>query len=140
MEMIRKLWAKYYEIITYVIVGVLTTAVDYMIYYPMFYFIGISSLCKLVSMSVAIVASFVANKIFVFKKKDWSFNVVAKEFVAFVSTRLASGFLEMGILYVTVDLLSFSGYIMPLVTGVLVTVLNFVTTKYIAFRNSKKNS
>ena len=66
MEMIRKLWDKYYEIITYVIVGVLTTAVDYMIYYPMFYFLGISALCKLVSMSVAIVASFVANKIFVF--------------------------------------------------------------------------
>ena len=70
MEMIRSLWKKYYEIITYVIVGVLTTAVDYLIYYPMFYFVGISALCKLVSMSVAIVSSFVANKIFVFKSQN----------------------------------------------------------------------
>ena len=140
MEMIRSLWKKYYEIITYVIVGVLTTAVDYLIYYPMFYFVGISALCKLVSMSVAIVSSFVANKIFVFKKNDWAFKVVAKEFIAFVSTRFASGFLEMAILYVTVDLLGFSGYIMPLITGVLVTALNFVSTKYIAFRKNKKSS
>lgn len=140
MDMLRKLWDKYYEIITYVIVGVLTTAADYLVYYPMFYFVGVSSLCKLVSMSVAIIFSFLANKKFVFKKNDWSLKVVAQEFAGFVSTRLASGFLEMGILYVTVDVLGFSGYIMPLITGVLVTVLNFLTTKYIAFRKTKKNS
>ena len=57
MDMLRKLWDKYYEIITYVIVGVLTTAADYLVYYPMFYFVGVSALCKLVSMSVAIIFS-----------------------------------------------------------------------------------
>lgn len=140
MDILRKLWDKYYEIITYMIVGVLTTAADFLVYYPLFYFVGISALCKMVSMSVAIIFSFLANKKFVFKKNDWSLKTVAREFTGFVSTRLASGFLEMGILYVTVDLLKFNGYIMPLITGVLVTVLNFITTKYIAFRKTKKNS
>lgn len=134
MKRLSELWQRYYEYIMYVIVGVLTTFVDFGIYYPMFYFVGMSALCKLVSITVSILCSFVANKILVFKEKDWSIKTVLREFAGFVSTRLASGLLEMGILYMTVDLYGFNGYVMPLVTGVLVTVINFITTKYVAFR------
>ena len=140
MKKLSELWRKYYECITYVIVGVLTTGVDFGIYYPLFYFLGLSALCKLVSVTVSILCSFVGNKLFVFKKRDWSFKTVLREFIGFVSTRLASCLLEMGILYVTVDLYGFNGYIMPLITGVLVTIINFITTKYVAFRNKKENS
>ena len=138
MDKLRKLWNKHYELITYVIAGVLTTLVDYLVYCTVFYFTGFAALSKAISWTFAVVFSFFANKIFVFKRNNWTAKVVLQELLRFASSRLGSVLVEMAVLHITVELLSLNGYMMPIITGIFVAVTNFVTTKYIAFR--KKNS
>ena len=47
---------------------------------------------------------------------------------------MASGALETGIIFVTVDCLLWNGNIMKLITSVLVVILNYVASKLLVFR------
>ena len=69
------------------------------------------------------------------KSHDWSLKTVLPELAAFVGCRVGSGLLETGIIFITVDLLSWNGNLMKLVTSVLVVILNYIGSKLLVFRN-----
>ena len=132
---IRSLLEKYWDIITYLIFGVLTTVVNYMVYLPAYNLLGLSaSVSNVLSWAVAVAFAYLTNKPFVFKSHDWSKETVIPELTKFISCRLASGAMETVILLVTVDLLGWNGNIWKLLTQVLVVILNYVFSKLIVFR------
>ena len=83
---------------------------------------------------VAVAFAYLTNKPFVFKSHDWSSKTVIPELTKFVGSRVASGALETGIIFVTVDLLAWNGNVMKLVTSVLVVIMNYVASKLLVFR------
>ena len=126
---------KYYDILAYLFFGVLTTAVNYIVYLPCYNLLHISAAASNVIAWVAAVAfAYLTNKPFVFKSHDWSAKTVVPELTKFVGSRVLSGALETAIIFVTVDLLCWNGNIMKLVTSVLVVVLNYVASKLLVFR------
>jgi len=132
---IRSLVEKYWDIITYLIFGVLTTVVNYMVYLPAYNLLGLSaSVSNVLSWAVAVAFAYLTNKPFVFKSHDWSRATVIPELTKFVSCRIASGAMETVILLITVDLLGWNGNIWKLLTQVLVVILNYVFSKLIVFR------
>ena len=135
IQKIRSLLEKYWDIITYLIFGVLTTVVNYMVYLPAYNLLGLSaSVSNVLSWIVAVAFAFLTNKPFVFKSHDWSKKTVIPELTKFVSCRLASGAMETVILLVAVDMLGWNGNIWKLLTQVLVVILNYVFSKLIVFR------
>ena len=135
MNKIRMLIRKYYDILAYLFFGVLTTAVNYIVYLPCYNLLHISAAASNVIAWVAAVAfAYLTNKPFVFKSHDWSAKTVIPELTKFVGSRVLSGALETAIIFVTVDLLCWNGNIMKLVTSVLVVVLNYVASKLLVFR------
>ena len=84
----------------------------------------------------AVVFAYLTNKPFVFGSHDWSAKTVIPEFGKFVGGRVASGLMETVIIFLTVDLLHWDGNIMKLVTSVLVVILNYITSKFFAFRKT----
>ena len=135
LQKIRALVVKYWDILSYLIFGVLTTVVNYAVYLPIYNLLGLSAAVSNVIAWVAAVAfAFLTNKPFVFKSHDWSAKTVIPELTKFVSCRIASGAMETVILLLTVDLLGWNGNIWKLMTQVLVVILNYVTSKLVVFR------
>ena len=135
LNQFRSLWEKYRSILIYIIFGVLTTAVNYLIYIPCLNLLGMSaSVSNVIAWCVAVLFAFLTNKPFVFESKDWSAKTVVPEFTKFVGTRVASGLVETLILLVTVDLLGWNGNIWKLVTNVIVVILNYIGSKLLVFR------
>lgn len=135
LKKIRALVEKYWDILTYLFFGVLTTVVNYVIYLPVYNILGLSAaVSNTTAWVVAVAFAYLTNKPFVFKSHDWSAKTVIPELTKFVSCRVTSGLAETVILLLTVDLLGWNGNIWKLVTSVLVVVLNYIASKLIVFK------
>ena len=134
-EKIAALYRKHRDILLYLFFGGLTTVVNYLVYIPCMYWLGLSgALSNVIAWVVAVAFAFVTNKPFVFHSHDWSAKVVWPELGKFVSARLVSGGIETAIIFVTVDLLHWNAAIMKLIVSVLVVILNYIGSKLLVFR------
>lgn len=132
---LRDLAARYDDILTYLIFGVLTTVVNYLVYLPCYNLLGLSaSVSNVIAWVAAVAFAYLTNKPFVFRSHDWSAKTVIPELTKFVGTRLGSGALETLILFGSVDLLAWNGNVWKLVTSVLVVILNYIGSKLLVFR------
>lgn len=135
MQKLLNLIKKYREILVYLIFGVLTTLVNYLVYLPCYNLLGIrASVSNAIAWVVAVAFAFVTNKPFVFQSHDWSGKTLVPELLKFIGTRLGSGGAETVILLVTVDILGMNGNLWKLLTSVIVVALNYVGSKLLVFR------
>lgn len=135
MEKLKALFFKYYDVITYLIFGVLTTVVNYLVYLPCYNLWGLSaSQSNLIAWVVAVAFAFLTNKPFVFRSHDWSPKVVIPELISFVGTRIGSGGLETLLIFLAVDLAGMNGNVWKLITSVIVVILNYIGSKLLVFR------
>lgn len=151
------------EIITYIIFGVLTTAVNLVTFY-IFKKIFIS-ICwegvfnkllgsagwdkalellgsgtdyldaTVIAWTVAVIFAFVTNKLIVFESKSWKPAVAGKEFVGFIGARLFSLLVELVFMFVMVTLLKWNDFVAKLIVQVIVVILNYVFSKLLIFKN-----
>lgn len=135
IDKIRDLTAKYWDVLIYLVFGVLTTVVNYLIYLPVYNLIGLSAaVSNAIAWVVAVAFAYLTNKPFVFKSHDWSAKTVIPELTKFVSCRVASGVMETVILFLTVDIMQWNGNIWKLITSVLVVILNYFASKLLVFK------
>lgn len=135
IQMMKKLLVKYWDVITYLVFGVLTTVVNYIVYLPVYNLLGLSAaVSNAIAWVVAVAFAYLTNKPFVFKSHDWSAKTVIPELTKFVSCRVASGVMETLILLVTVDILMWDGNIWKVLTSVLVVILNYFGSKLLVFK------
>lgn len=138
MDKIIALVRKHWDIVSYLIFGVLTTVVNYIVYLPCYNLLHFSaSLSNVIAWVAAVAFAYLTNKPFVFHSHDWSVSTVIPELTRFVGTRIGSGLLETLIIFVTVDLLTLDGNIMKLATSVLVVIINYVGSKLFVFIKKK---
>lgn len=132
---LRALIEKYWDILSYLFFGGLTTVFNYLVYFPCYYWLGMSAtVSNVIAWIVAVVFAYVTNKPFVFRSHDWRWKTVAPELAKFVGCRIGSGLLETAIIFLTVDLLSWNGILWKIITSVLVVLLNYVASKLLVFR------
>lgn len=135
MGKLRVLIRKYYDILAYLFFGVLTTLVNYIVYLPCYNLLHWgAAVSNVVAWVAAVAFAYLTNKPFVFKSHDWSAETVVPELTKFVGSRILSGAFETAFIFVTVDLLSFNGNVMKLITSVLVVVLNYIASKLLVFK------
>lgn len=124
------------DILIYIIFGVLTTLVNYAVYFPLYNFAYLSAtLCNVIAWCVSVMFAFLTNKPFVFGSHNWTLSVVLPEFLKFTGCRVLSGVLESVIVLVTVDILNMDGNVWKIITGILVIILNYIGSKFLVFRN-----
>ena len=131
----KALIRKYWDVLAYLVFGVLTTVVNYLVYLPLLNILHLSAaFSNILAWTAAVAFAYLTNKPFVFKSHDWSKEVVWPELVKFVGCRIGSGLLETAFLFLTVDLLLCNGNVMKLITSVLVVILNYFGSKLLVFR------
>lgn len=135
MKKLRAWIKNHYDIWLYLVFGVLTTAVNYVVYLPCYNWLNLSAaVSNVLAWAVAVAFAYVTNKPFVFRSHDWSAKTVVPELAKFVGSRVASGALETTVIFVTVDCLNWNGNLMKLITSILVVILNYVASKLLVFR------
>lgn len=138
MEFLKRLWKKNEEIIMYVIVGGCTTLVSLVSYYIFAKFLGLHyQAANVISWIFAVAFAYVTNKKYVFKSAYKGVEKTLKEAAGFVSSRLASLFIELICMYIGVRLLQIDDGIMKLIDQVIVFVLNYVFSKFLVFRKQE---
>lgn len=139
-ERIRTFVKKHRQIIVYLLIGVLTTIVNFATYLPLLWWAKLPAfLSNAIAWLIVILFAYVTNKLFVFESKDWSAKVALPEFLKFVGCRVASGIFETAFLALTIDLpqlgdLKWYSLIMKLIACIGVVILNYVGSKLLVFR------
>ena len=127
------------EGIAYLIFGVLTTVVDYVISNILFYQCGMSSIpAQSIAWVAAVLFAFVTNKWWVFGSHTLVLSEVWRELVSFVLCRIATFVFNLAALAVMVDWLKIEFFISKLVISVVVVILNYVFSKLVIFKGKKE--
>lgn len=139
MEKIKELWKKYEEIIRYIIVGGMTTVVSWGTYAVCKFFMDVDNafwmqVAVIMRWVAGVAFAYVTNRIFVFKSKNGS---VLKEIVKFTSSRVVTLFMDMFIMWLLPGVLGMNDWISTFISAVLVTVTNYIFSKFLVFRKKK---
>ena len=120
-----------YEFISYLVVGVLTTLVNYVFTWISKDLIGMHIVpANTIAFIISVTFAYFANKIFVFDSPSWKIGVIWKEFTSFVVSRLLAWVIETLILEVTVDLLHWPWLLMKVLTSIFVVIVNYFTSRF----------
>ena len=135
MELLKKMLIKYRSLIAYGVFGVLTTLVNIVTYHLSYYRFGLNNtFSNIIAWVLAVAFAYFTNKIWVFESKSWKWSVLKREVPAFVSCRLATGILDIVIMYICVDLMQWHAMLMKILSNILVIVLNYVFSKLVIFK------
>ena len=140
IEKIKALILKYQDMILYVFFGALATLVNTASYYLCYNIIGISNVPSvIIAWLLAVVFAFFTNKLWVFKSKSFAPDVLKHEIPTFFGARLLTGLLDLGIMYLAVDVLHGNGTVWKLISNILVIILNYVASKLIIFKKKDES-
>lgn len=138
------------EVLTYLLFGVLTTAVNYLVFWVFIHFGGadLVLIANALAFVVSVIFAYVTNKLFVFQSKSWAWQILKQEVIAFVGARILSfGLEELGLFLCThvLDvgrwtLLGLNGLMVAkILLSFLVVVLNYIISKFLVFRNKNND-
>ncbi len=137
---ILDLLKKYREQVAYLFFGGLTTLISWGLFSGLFYFVFGETrnlLCNVISEAVAITFAYVTNKIFVFQSKTNTFSAFILELLSFYGMRILSTFVNLGAMYLLVDLLSFEAWICKIAVNFVIIILNYLFSKLFIFKKAE---
>lgn len=138
---------KHKEIVLYIVFGLLTTLVNYIVYYPLVNLPGMAEnvgwwtlVVNVIAWIAAVTFAYVTNKFFVFESKDKSKKTVLREVLSFFGARLASLGIEELILLIFVTLLHLNENAVKLIASIGTVIINYFFSKFIIFRKKTKST
>ncbi|MBE6551679.1 MAG: GtrA family protein [Ruminococcaceae bacterium] len=120
----------------YLVFGALTTIVSYVTYAvaTRIFQIGIIP-ADIISWVCSVAFAFVTNKLYVFKSTSNSIKNVTKEAVSFVTARLLSLGMEVGMIYVMIlPVIGINDLVAKLIANIAVIIANYFLSKLIIFK------
>ena len=140
------------EVLSYLLFGALTTLVSLVTFWlpdKLFSAIGYMGVvhyvtgspkdyaymeANVISWICAVAFAFVTNKLFVFESKEWTKGLVLRELASFVGGRIATLFVDLGLMFVLVTLLSVQEMLAKILVQIIIVLLNYIISKWIVFR------
>lgn len=149
MDKLKKLLNR--ETILYLVFGVATTVVNYIVFYLVYDLMfgqDNSLVANCAAFIVAVIFAFVVNKMFVFESKSWGFEALRREVPSFLAGRIGSFLIEEAGLFLCEHVWKLNGVVLLSVAGmeldgitvaklalsVIVVILNYVFCKFFVFK------
>ena len=128
------------QLLLYLFFGICTTAINTICYGILHEFLCINNIFSIIlAWLVAVIFAFTTNKIYVFESKRTKISERLKEFTFFFGCRIMTGILDVVIMVIAVDYMKWNGLIWKLISNVIVTIINYVASKFIIFKDDSKN-
>ncbi|MBR1810281.1 MAG: GtrA family protein [Clostridia bacterium] len=139
-----------YEMVMYILFGVLTSATNLMIFYickflldpnTVLFSVGAAEVkwswaAQAIAWLGAVLFAFVTNKLLVFESRDRTAKVVLKEFSTFIGGRILSFLIFEEGMFILLD-----NYVIPdkyllnkIIIAVFVVIFNYIVGKFVSFR------
>ena len=129
------------ETARYIVVGGMTTLVNYGLFELMWEVIGIAvTISNVTAISASVVFAYAANKLVVFRSRSDGAKGLIIEFLKFVGSRLFTMALEIGAVLVFFNILGYNARIVKIAAQVVVIILNYAISKVIVFRGKTKDA
>ena len=128
-----------YETVSYIIFGVLTTLIDWLVYTGLGLINADYVLKTVLSWTAAVLFAYITNKLFVFRKNNFDFIIIVKEMALFFFSRIVSLGVNVLGMYSMFDLMGINEYISKAFLSVLVVILNYIFSKIFVFTSESKN-
>lgn len=136
-EKLKELFIKYKSIIIYIIVGGLTTVVNWVVYYFNYFVLGMSyKINNPIAWAAAVIFAYFPNKYLVFENREEGRGLI--QFVKFVGSRVTTLVIEQVLLWVLVEGEIVAEVYAKIVISVIVVILNYVFSKILVFGRSGK--
>lgn len=122
------------EIFWYVFFGVLTTLINIVAYWILYYGISVTNtISTIIAWVLSVIFAYVTNKLWVFEKGNKS---TLKEATEFFMARVSTGVLDLLIMHLFVEVLLLEGGIIKILSNVIVIVLNYLLSKLFVFKKT----
>ena len=129
---------RYREPILYIIFGGLTTVVSFVSYCVLVDVLHLHYMAATVlSWVISVTFAYVTNRKWVFESRAHGLCAMLWEMISFFACRLASGFMEMGMMFIGVDLLCVNDKAVKLIANIFVIVANYILSKVFVFRKKQ---
>ena len=135
MGKLIELFRKYQDVISYLIFGGLSTIVNIVSYAFFSHALGMPTVpASVASWFVTVIFVYLTNRVWVFHSQAESAAEIAREFMTFMGCRVATGVLDVAIMWVSVDILGWNDIVMKVISNMIVIVLNYVASKLVIFK------
>ena len=135
MNRLIELFHKYQDVISYLFFGGCSTGVNILSYAFLSHVLGMGTVpASALSWLVTVVFVYVTNRVWVFHSQAEGMSEIFHEFVVFIACRLATGVLDVAIMWLSVDIMGLNDLVMKIVSNVVVVVLNYIASKLIIFK------
>jgi putative flippase GtrA len=118
------------ELISYLIAGILTTLVNFLMYYILIYFKIEYKTANTAAFLISVIFAFFINKKYVFSSSKDSIH----EFFKFFTGRIFTYALDIGTMIFLVELLGVGKYSSKIWANVVVMISNYLLSKFWIFR------
>lgn len=136
-KLLERLLLQYKELIVYAICGVLTTIVNYAIYFVCTKLFSIHYIVSnIIAWIFSVIFAYLVNKVYVFASLDWSRRKLLKEIWQFVAARIFSGVAETLLLIIFVDMMGYRDSIIKIIAGIIVIIMNYLFSKWVIFKKA----
>lgn len=146
METLKRLFAKYREMIAYLFFGGVTTLLN-IVSYALLSRLGLSTgLANAIAWVLCVLVAYITNRLWVFDSRTAG-TAAAREFFSFVGCRVATGVMDEAIMILGVDKLGpivapghlhLWGVGVKVFSNALVVILNYVFSKLFIFKKRER--
>ena len=140
MKKIKDLVLRLYgnDMVRYIFFGGCTTLVNLVCFYIFWNICHVNlNIANVISIVVAIIFAYVVNSKYVFQDKCETLKDHIQPFCKFVSARLLSMVIEVGGVWLLVDVLGMNGMVGKFCTQFIVLALNYIFSKFFVFTTGK---
>ena len=159
----KAFWKKYKEIILYIVFGVLTTLVDFLVYTPLTDLLGKDRrvigipwyiYTSVIAWVAAVLFAYITNKLWVFEPTGAKKKGIAKELAVFAGGRVLTLLIQLLLMWFFIDLIHADEwgicrwaagligqqghFAIKAGVSVIVVILNYVFSKLFVFRKKKE--
>lgn len=132
---LKTLFDAYKQIILYLLFGVCTTVINTICYWLLYEVLTLRNITSTVlAWLAAVIFAFITNKRFVFESKRTNTQERINEVASFFGCRLLTGILDVVIMAFAVDMLQWDGLLWKLISNIIVTIINYIASKFWIFK------
>lgn len=139
MDGIKKLIARFYgnDVVRYVFFGGCTTLVNLVCFYVLRKWKVQLTVANVISIITAILFAYVVNSKYVFQDKCETLKDHLQPFMKFISARLVTMVIEVGGVWLLVEILGMNDMMGKFITQFIVLALNYIFSKFFVFTTGK---
>lgn len=124
------------EVLLYLFFGLCTTVINVIVYEICHDFLQIKNVVAVcIAWIFSVIFAFITNKLCVFRSSSFQALILMKEAISFFACRLMTGFIDVAIMYITVDKLYLNALFWKIVSNAFIIVLNYIASKLVIFKN-----